>query len=371
MEYENNDKETLKENMAIKSNEIDEKEKVRKISENVESTNSDMINISGKLVLGVVIGVVVLIAAFTFFRGGDNTITGNVVQTAEVVQFLDSDPAATVNGEVITVGDLNNAFDSLPQQYRGSVTKDALLTQLIQTEVFYQEAVKQGNVVSKEEAEKEFAQAKQLSGLSDDEISKNLASQGTSMEQLLDRYIKQLTIQKFISDNLLDRIEVSDDEIQEYYDGNTQLFQVDEQVVVKHILIGDEDLPPKEQDVKAEEVLSQLNENNFCDFVNDYSTDTASLPTCGEYTFTMADPFVEEFKKLSFDQEVGNMGIVRTEFGPHIIWTVEKNPPQTIELDEVEESISDTLKAQKGQEQYQEFYDSLAVNNEIEVIYSE
>jgi len=314
------------------------------------------IQISKKLVYSSIVGIAIIVVAFIVFQGQSNSL---------------EDVAAIVNGEIITVTELNEAFDSLPQQVVGSISKETFLYQLIQTKVFYQKAEKQGLVVSKEEASQKFQQAILSSGLTEEQLSANLLAQGTTEEELINQYKIDLTIQKFIEENLLNKIQVSDEEIQKYYDNNPEQFLVDERVVVRHILIGNEDLTPEEQDAKAEELLPQLTEDNFCEFVNDFSTDTASLPTCGEYTFTPKDAYVEEFKKLSFEQDVGDIGIVRTQFGPHIIWTVEKTPAQTLALEDVRYQVSEFVKSQKVEEQFEGFYQDVSKDSEIEIIFLE
>jgi foldase protein PrsA len=283
----------------------------------------------------------------------------------------EEDIAAIVNGEIITVTELNNAFDSLPQQYLGVIDKESLLDQIIQAKIFYQEGVKQGITASNEDIELGLQLTMASSGLTDEQFFENLAVQGMSEMEFREQFGEQLTIQRFIDKNLLDKIQISEEEVQEYYSNNIEQFQVGEQVVVKHILIGNEDLSAEEQDAKAVKLLSQLTEDNFCNFVNDFSTDLASLQACGEYVFTRNDAFVEEFKKLSFDQKAGEMGIVRTQFGPHIIWTVEKIPAKTSNLEEVSDQISDFIKTKKGQEQYKGFYQDVSKNSVIEIKLSE
>lgn len=285
-------------------------------------------------------------------------------------QNSQKDTAAVVNGEIITLTELNKAYDSLPPQYAGTVTKTSLLNQIIQTKVFYQKAEKQGLVISNEEANQQLQLAKLSSGLSEEEFFARLA-EGTTESELVDQYTKQLTIQKFIDENLLNKIQISDEEVESYYSNNPEEFKMYDQVAVRHILIGNPELSSEEQDKKTKELLPQLTQSNFCEFVDKFSTDTASIPMCGEYKFTQSDAFVEEFKKLSFEQAAGEMGIVRTQFGSHIIWTVEKIPARTLTLDEVSEQIRSFLKTEKGRKQYESFYEEVSKDSKIEIRFKE
>tara|TARA_Y100000310_G_scaffold345284_1_gene463407 strand:- start:2533 stop:3492 length:960 start_codon:yes stop_codon:yes gene_type:complete len=311
------------------------------------------IRVSKKLIIGVVIVAIVAIGAFF------------------LIQDSQSDVAAVVNGEIITIEELSKTYDSLPEQYKPAVTKESLLKQLIQAKVIYQEAEKQGAVVTTEQAEQMFQQAKSLAGLTEEQFAANIEAQGITEEELIDQYREQLTVQNFIEENLLNKIEVSEDDIQEYYESNDLQFEVGEQVVVKHILIGDSDLSAEQKREKAEGLLIEVNKINFCDYVSEHSTDTLSVENCGEETFTQEAPYVEEFKKLSFDQNAGKIGIADTQYGSHIIWTVKKIPSRTLKLDEVKDKIAELLKSEEGQEQFDSFYEELSKDSEIEILYIE
>src|SRR3989338_6758202 len=301
------------------------------------------IMVSKRLVLSVVVVLAVVVGIVIILNQNSNQ----------------EDVAAIVNGEVITITELNEAFDSLPSEYAGRISKTDLLNQIVQTKVIYQKAEKQGLVMSEEEVRQQFQFAKISSGLTDEQFLAGLEAQGVTEEEFIADYTKQLTLQKFIDENLLSKIKVSDEEINEYYTTNSEQFKTGEQVRVKHILIGNSDMTEKEQNEKAKKLLNIVNKNNFCEYVEEHSTDTASVPTCGEYTFTRDDSFVEEFKKLSFEQKAGDIGTVQTQFGTHIIWTVERIPSKALALGEVKDNIIDYLKIQKGQEQYEDFYEDI------------
>ena len=182
-------------------------------------------------------------------------------------------------------------------------------------------------------------------------------------------YDKQLVVKKFLDENFLNGITITDEEVRDYYTANSKSFRIDEQVVVRHILIGDATLAKEEQKAKAEEVLKQANQENFCELVEKYSTDPGGKDNCGEYKFTKDAQYVEEFKTLAFTQNVGDIGIAETQFGSHIIWTKEKIPTKKLSFDEVKDKIIEYLKIQKGKDDYKKFYETLAENYEIKGYY--
>lgn len=298
--------------------------------------------------------LIVLVAGLGYIVYGDKLSLGE-----EVV--------AKVNGETITLSELNRIYDSIPAQQKAETTKEEILQGIIQLKVIYQEAKKEGLSVTKEEADENLNSLLLSAGMTKDQFLQNLAQQNLDEDEFIKSYIEQLTAQRLINETVLQNIEVSDAEVSEYYLENVEQFAKGEQVVVKHILIGNDTLSKEEKESKAKNLLKKVNKENFCDYVNKYSTDTASVSTCGEYTFGKEDPYVEEFKDLAFSQKAGQIGTANTQFGTHIIWTVKKLPPGTTPLAEVSEQIKEFLKAQKAKEDYDKFYKNLETNSKIKI----
>ena len=204
-------------------------------------------------------------------------------------------------------------------------------------------------------------------GITRESFIQNLDQQGISEEDFIKSFIEQMTAEKLINKSLLQNIDVSDKEASDYYLENVAQFQKGEQVTVKHVLIGDANLTVSEKESKAKELLKKINTKNFCEYVTKYSTDTASLPNCGEYTFGKDDPYVEEFKNLAFSQEVSEIGTANTQFGTHIIWTVKKLPPGTLPFNEVSVQIKEFLRSDKAKQNYDIFYQELKAKSKIKV----
>ncbi|MEK6884876.1 MAG: peptidylprolyl isomerase, partial [Nanoarchaeota archaeon] len=286
------------------------------------------------------------------------TISNSVINTDDL-------PAAIVNGEVISVKDLDEAYNTLPEQYKTTTTKELLLNQLIQVKVLFKVAEKEGLTATVEEANQMFQIAVLSSGVSEEKFLESLTQKGITKEELIDQYSKTLSVQRVIDTELLDKIEVSDEEIKEFYNNNLDKFKIPQTVTVRHILIGDENLTEEEKKEKSEEILLKVTTSNFCDNVKKYSSDLGSLEKCGEYTFSREDPFVEEFKKLSFEQDEGDMGIAVSQYGPHIIWTVKKTSESLTTLDEAKKDIIEALRAQKGRAKFEDFYNELSKDSDI------
>jgi peptidyl-prolyl cis-trans isomerase D len=157
-------------------------------------------------------------------------------------------------------------------------------------------------------------------------------------------------------------------EIQQYYQQNQQQFKVDAQVKVRHILISVDPNAGPDADAKAKAkaqgILDQLQKDNgkdFADLAKKNSDDPGSKDQGGELGWIKHGVTVPQFDSVAFAQKPGQIsGLVRTQFGYHIIQTEDKQDAHTKPLDEVKSSIVDALTKQKAAQAEQALAQQLA-----------
>ncbi|HEX4310406.1 MAG TPA: peptidyl-prolyl cis-trans isomerase [Acidobacteriaceae bacterium] len=162
--------------------------------------------------------------------------------------------------------------------------------------------------------------------------------------------------------------QITQAQIQQYYSQNQQLYKVEPQVKVRHILISVDPNGGASADAaakaKAQGILDQLrkdNGKNFADLAKKNSDDPGSKDQGGELGWIKHGVTVAEFDQTAFSQQPGQIsGLVRTRFGYHIIQTEEKQDAHTKSLDEVKASIVDTLTKQTEAQAEQSFVNQLA-----------
>jgi peptidyl-prolyl cis-trans isomerase D len=159
--------------------------------------------------------------------------------------------------------------------------------------------------------------------------------------------------------------QVSDAEIQQYYNQHLKDYQVDDQVKVRHILIKVDGNDPKADaaaKAKAQSVLDQLHKGgNFADLAKKYSDDPGSKDQGGELGFLKHGATVPEFDQAAFSLQPGQTsGLVRSKYGYHIIQVEEKQTAHTRPLSEVKTTIAALLTRQKEGQQEQAFAQQLA-----------
>ncbi len=159
--------------------------------------------------------------------------------------------------------------------------------------------------------------------------------------------------------------QVTDAQIEQYYNQHLKDYQVDDQVKVRHILIKVDGNDPKADaaaKAKAQDVLNQLHHGaNFADLAKKYSDDPGSKEQGGELGFLKHGATVPEFDQAAFSLPVGQIsGLIRTKYGYHILEVEEKQTAHTRPLSEVKTTIAALLTRQMEGQQEQAFAQQLA-----------
>lgn len=160
--------------------------------------------------------------------------------------------------------------------------------------------------------------------------------------------------------------QVSDAEVQQYYNQHIKEYQLDEQVRVRHILIkvdkGADAKADAAAKAKAEGILKQIKAGgNFAELAKQNSDDPGSKEQGGELGFLKRGATVPEFDQAAFSLAVGQTsGLIKTQFGYHILQVEEKQGAHTRPLDEVKPTIVALLTRQKEGAQEQAYAQQLA-----------
>jgi peptidyl-prolyl cis-trans isomerase D len=171
----------------------------------------------------------------------------------------------------------------------------------------------------------------------------------------------------FTTDNVPGGVQpITDAEEQAYYNAHQADYKVDDQVKVRHILIKAAANATPADDAaakaKAQDVLDQLHKGgNFAELAKKYSDDPGSKDQGGELGFIKHGVTVPAFEQAAFSLQPGQTsGLVKTQFGYHIIQVEEKQTAHTRPFSEVKPQILAALTQQKEQQAQQAFAQQLA-----------
>ena len=166
--------------------------------------------------------------------------------------------------------------------------------------------------------------------------------------------------------------QVTDAEVQAYYNAHQDQYQVKEQVKVRHILIavpsGADAKTDAAAKAKAEDILKQIKAGgNFADLAAKNSDDPGSKVQGGELGFLDRGKTVPEFDKAAFTLAPGQTSdVIKTQFGYHILQVEEKKTAHLRPVAEVKPEIVPVLEQQKSGVAMQNFATQLAASAKSE-----
>ena len=134
----------------------------------------------------------------------------------------------------------------------------------------------------------------------------------------------------------------------------------EEQAKVRHILItskeGDEDDAANKRLADSILYAVKRDSSKFTELVQKYSDDPGSVANGGVYSWFPKGQMVPEFENFSFEKRIGSAGVVRTNYGFHVIQVLGRKIGTQKKIATVDESIMASSSTQDF------FYDSIAVN---------
>jgi len=210
---------------------------------------------------------------------------------------------ASFGEQTITLGEFNQIWEEVPEEYKLQLDKSMMLDQLISEKLLIQEAENMG-----------------------------LEEDNDVLEQIK-KMTEQILVQVLIEREILDKIKVNDEEVLEYYEQNKDSFTEKEQVHLYNILLETEE--------EAQDVLEQLKAGGDL------------IPEIEEVVFAL------ELEELS--------EVIKTDFGFHILKITEKKPESVKALEEVKEDIIQTLLPDKQKEAFENLLEELKSKSEIEI----
>jgi peptidyl-prolyl cis-trans isomerase C len=217
---------------------------------------------------------------------------------------------AEVNGAKITVSDLNEQIKQLPPQYQARAASPngprEVLDSMVIQELFLEQAHKDDIDKSKAVEEKVALLQKQL-----DEMKKRL---------IIEEYLKQRAV-------------VDEAQMKQFYQQNISQMKTGPQLHASHILVKTEE--------QAQSILAQLkNGADFAALAKQNSVDTASGANGGDLGWFSRETMVPQFANAAFALKVGQIsGVVRTNYGFHIIKVTDKRAAGVRPYEEVREQI--------------------------------
>lgn len=202
------------------------------------------------------------------------------------------------------------------------------------------------------EMKKEIIKNIVLSDLVLAEAKKSGADQDPEFKKAAEFTANQL-LQKFYIENLI-KSEITEDKIKAEYKKYVDSQAGVEEYKVAHILVKTEE--------EAQKIKKRIDAGeDFSKLAQEYSLDNKEKG--GELDYFIKGQMVAPFEQATEKLKVGQVsGIVKTDFGYHIIKLLDKRKASVLSLDDMREKIKDDLAA----EYIQDFIKKLEAKNKVE-----
>jgi peptidyl-prolyl cis-trans isomerase D len=156
-------------------------------------------------------------------------------------------------------------------------------------------------------------------------------------------------------------ISVAEADLRQYYEQNIARYTAAEERRARHILVqASRDAPAKERDAakaEAQSLLEQVQKNpaSFAELAKKSSDDPASASQGGDLSFTGRGGFAaKELEDKIFAMKPGEVGLVESEFGWHVVKLEEVRGGQKQPFESVRAAIEAEKRTQDAQKRYSE-----------------
>lgn len=285
---------------------------------------------------------------------------------------------ARVNGAVITKDDLVMETNKIIPQtyYHGKVspekrieTEKKALENLINNELFSQEAKRQGLKADKDAAKNMLNSTKKRYS-SEEAFNKALKKQNLTISMFEEKIEKILLVEKILQKEVM--VTFTDKDLSDYYNANKEKFMLPESVKLKYIWIKRDPAEPdfeKKAAAKSDEAMSELKAGkDFSEVARKYSAD-ASRVMGGDIGFIHSGRLPEEVEGIAYKLKSGEMsGAIKTDKGYHIIRVEDRRAARLMEFEEIKDKLKKELTESRQEERRNSLIERLKTGAKIEIL---
>lgn len=239
-----------------------------------------------------------------------------------------------------------------PLSYRAALARDGMVTQVLSsyTETGFTTSHELELLASLSEQTRDlryllidYADQAMEMDVSDEEIEAYYQENQDAFMQEAMVSVNYLELNK---GDMLDEVEVSEEEVEARYQEEQDTLQSSVERRASHILLEAFSSEEFEQaKTTAEELKARIDAGeNFEDLAAEYSDDLGSADLGGDVGYTSGDSFVEEFEEALRGLELSEVSEpVETDFGIHLIKLTEINESEADSLEDARERIREEL----------------------------
>jgi len=290
---------------------------------------------------------------------------------------------AVVNDEVITLSELNRAFEPYRERfdagYRGNdrdmvldEAKMGILNRMIDNILMEQEAKKTGITVREGEIDEAIADLRKQRNLSEEELRKLLEKEKITPAAYRKDIRDQLMRMKLIGRDIRSKAVATDAEIGEYYRKHREEYDGKESVRLRQILLltpGDASAEVKAKIRADAEAIHQrlLNGEPFAELCAKFSQGPGA-DEGGDIGYIEKGSILPEIEAIAFGLALNKIsGVIESSVGFHIVQITDRRGAGVKTIENVREEIKAKLDREKTEKKFGEWLKELREKYNVEI----
>jgi len=254
---------------------------------------------------------------------------------------------AVVGGEVITLSELREASATSPD-----VPSDKLLEQLIEEKLIEIKAREMGVSISDDEVEAAMERHMAQMGISREQFEQMIAQRGVSVDRYKEIIRTELMKVKFVKGNIQGEIDISEEEMLNYYRRHPEKFRSKPEIELARIFLP---FPQGASPAKREEVVSLAREirnrakagESFEKLAREYSKGP-NASQGGSLGWVNPDYLMPEFRDAISGLPVKEVSeVIILDNGCHLLYVKDKREAKALPFEEVRERVRQELYSRK------------------------
>ena len=293
--------------------------------------------------------------------------------------------AAVVNGATITMEEFNGETLLVQRSVLGmgkpltcaqiaNIQKE-VVESLIRREILYQESRKAGIKIDNKDITKEIDAIKKQF-LSDAEYKNELTRRNLSEDTLHSQLERGLLIQKYVEQQFLKKVKVTDADVMAYYESHLSALKQPLQVRVIHILIQidpkSEDSRKQEARRKAEQILKDLKDGKDFKTIAREQSDGPTRTSGGDLGYIKKGQLEKQFESVIFNLKKDEISdVIETNYGFHLFKVTDRKPESILAYDNVKEQIKQLMLQEKAKKEADEYARKLREKSDVKILLNE
>lgn len=291
-----------------------------------------------------------------------------------IVAIINQEPITLSEVERSATGIQNEirAEDRLERQEKVLELHRKVLNQLVEEKLIDQEIKRSGIKVTSKEVEGTLEDIRRRNSLTEEMLEKTLARDGITLDFFKKEIEKKVQRMKLINHSLKVELKPTERDLKDFYAKNADRYRGIETYRTSHILFHVPKGASEEEIQKAkkncQKVLEKIRRGeDFGETALLYSEDSSAKDR-GDLGYFKKGELLPAFEKEALRLGVGEVsGIVRTEFGFHIIKLVERKGGEPLPFESVKEDVQKDYYEKEMEKAFRQFLTTLKQKSIIEI----